>query len=140
MSEHAHTSPSRPRRRRFLAAATALAALAGGIAATTIVANAGKEADPADKSAAKPTVVFVHGGWADNTGWNDEIAALQRQGYPVIAPANPLRGLTSDADYVRSVLQTINGPIVLVGHSYGGAVISNAARGVDNVDALVYVA
>jgi pimeloyl-ACP methyl ester carboxylesterase len=85
-------------------------------------------------------VVFVHGGWADSSGWNSEIAALQKKGYPVIAPANPLRGLTSDAAYVRSVLKTIPGPIVLVGHSYGGAVISNAARGVDNVKALVYIA
>ena len=85
-------------------------------------------------------MVFVHGGWADSSGWNAEIAALQQKGYPVIAPANPLRGLTSDADYIRSVLQTITGPIVLVGHSYGGAVISNAARGVDNVEALVYIA
>ena len=85
-------------------------------------------------------MVFVHGGWADSSGWNAEIAALQDKGYPVIAAANPLRGLTSDADYVRSVLQTIPGPIVLVGHSYGGAVISNAARGVANVKALVYIA
>ena len=85
-------------------------------------------------------MVLVHGGWADSSGWNAEITALQKKGYPVIAPANPLRGLTSDADYVRSVLQTIDGPIVLVGHSYGGAVISNAARGVDNVEALVYIA
>ncbi len=65
---------------------------------------------------------------------------MRRLGYPVIAPANPLRGLTSDADYIRSVLATITGPIVLVGHSYGGAVITNAARGVPNVKALVYVA
>ena len=89
---------------------------------------------------ARPTVVFVHGGWADSSGWSAEIAPLQDRGYPVIAVANPLRGLTSDADYVRSVLQTIPGPIVLVGHSYGGAVISNAARGVANVEALVYIA
>ncbi|MDT4962140.1 MAG: hypothetical protein QOF87_1787 [Pseudonocardiales bacterium] len=73
----------------------------------------------------------------DKTGWNGEIARLAKDGYPVIAPANPLRGLTSDADYIRSVLQSINGPNVLVGHSHGGAVISNAARGVPNVKALV---
>ena len=88
----------------------------------------------------KPTVVLVHGGWADSSGWNGEISRLAKAGYPVIAPANPLRGLTSDADYVRSVLQSINGPIVLVGHSYGGAVITNAARAVPNVKALVYIA
>ena len=85
----------------------------------------------------KPTIVFVHGGWADSSGWNDEITNLERRDYPVIAPANPLRSLASDAAYIRSVLQTISGPIVLVGHSYGGAVISNAAVGVPNVKALV---
>jgi pimeloyl-ACP methyl ester carboxylesterase len=85
-------------------------------------------------------VVLVHGGWADSSGWNEEIARLQSDGYPVIAPANPLRGLSSDAAYLRSVLQTIDGPIVLVGHSYGGAVITNAAVGVPNVKALVYIA
>jgi len=89
---------------------------------------------------AKPTVVLVHGGWADSSGWNSEVTALQRLGYPVIAPANPLRGLASDAAYVRSVLTTIDGPIVLVGHSYGGAVITNAAVGVAQVKALVYIA
>jgi len=72
---------------------------------------------------------------------NPEIAMMvERRGYPVIAPANPLRDLASDSAYIRSVLQTISGPIVLVGHSYGGAVITNAARGVPNVKALVYVA
>jgi pimeloyl-ACP methyl ester carboxylesterase len=84
--------------------------------------------------------VLVHGGWADSSGWNAEITKLEQLGYPVIAPANPLRALASDADYVRSVLRTITGPIVLVGHSYGGAVISNAAVGVANVKALVYIA
>jgi pimeloyl-ACP methyl ester carboxylesterase len=101
--------------------------------------QAGHVAAAATRPAVKPTVVLVHGGWADSSGWNGEISRLERDGYPVIAPANPLRGLTSDADYIRSVLQSISGPIVLVGHSYGGAVISNAARGVPNVKALVYV-
>jgi pimeloyl-ACP methyl ester carboxylesterase len=91
-------------------------------------------------STAKPTIVIVHGGWADSSGWGGEIGRLTKAGYPVIAPANPLRGLTSDSDYIRSVLRSITGPIVLVGHSYGGAVISNAARGVPNVKALVFVA
>jgi pimeloyl-ACP methyl ester carboxylesterase len=88
---------------------------------------------------AKPTIVFVHGAFADSSSWNTTIATLQLLGFPVVAAANPLRGLTSDSDYVRSVLQTIQDPIVLVGHSYGGAVISNAARGVPNVKALVFV-
>ena len=124
-------------------AAVAVLALCGvAVGASTSVPSKTQDHTAAKTTAAltKPTVVLVHGGWADSSGWNAEIAALQKKGYPVIAPANPLRGLTSDADYVRSVLQTIEGPIVLVGHSYGGAVISNAARGVDNVEALVYIA
>ena len=144
--------PSRP---RLLAVAATLAALTGAAVATSSVASAQAQQHaitstvtgaqlrrPAHRprELSKPTVVLVHGGWADSSGWNAEITALQKKGYPVIAPANPLRGLSSDADYVRSVLQTIDGPIVLVGHSYGGAVISNAARGVDNVKALVYIA
>ena len=88
----------------------------------------------------KPTIVLVHGGWADSAGWNAEVTKLEQLGYPVIAAANPLRSLAADAEYVRSILRTINGPIVLVGHSYGGAVISNAAVGVPNVKALVYIA
>jgi len=88
---------------------------------------------------AKATIVLVHGAFADSTGWGETITQLRDDGYPVIAAANPLRGLSADSTYVRSVLQTIAGPIVLVGHSYGGAVITNAARGVPNVRALVYV-
>lgn len=124
-------------------AAALVAVLLAALAMTTGAAGAKPTAPAhagAHQNAPKPTVVLAHGGWADSSGWNAEIASLQRLGYPVIAPANPLRGLTSDADYVRSVLQTITGPIVLVGHSYGGAVISNAARGVPNVKALVYIA
>jgi pimeloyl-ACP methyl ester carboxylesterase len=104
--------------------------------ATTLAATS----QATDRPTVKPTVVMVHGGWADSSGWNAEIRSLTERGYPVIAPANPLRGLSTDAAYIRSVLQTIEGPIVLVGHSYGGAVISNAAVGVPNVKALVYVA
>ncbi len=95
---------------------------------------------PAQHVEQRPTVVLVHGAFADATGWTQEVTMLRKAGYPVIAPANPLRGLTADADYIRSVLATIAGPVVLVGHSYGGAVITNAARGADNVVALVYVA
>ncbi len=96
--------------------------------------------DGQDQQGPKPTIVFVHGGWADSSSWNQEITNLERRGYTVIAPADPLRDLASDAAYIRSVLQTISGPIVLVGHSYGGAVITNAAVGVPNVKALVYIA
>ena len=105
----------------------------------SVTAAAGAS-DGHDQQTANPTIVFVHGGWADSSGWNQEITNLERRGYPVIAPANPLRDLASDAAYIRSVLQTISGPIVLVGHSYGGAVITNAAVGVPNVKALVYIA
>jgi pimeloyl-ACP methyl ester carboxylesterase len=88
----------------------------------------------------KPTVVLVHGSFADASGWNGVIERLSRDGYPVLAPANPLRSLSGDAEYLASVLQTIPGPVVLVGHSYGGAVITNAATRANNVKALVYVA
>ena len=88
----------------------------------------------------KPTIVLVHGAFADASGFSAEIARLEADGYPVLAPADPLRGLTSDSDYIRSILDTIPGPVILVGHSYGGAVITNAARGANNVVALVYLA
>jgi pimeloyl-ACP methyl ester carboxylesterase len=90
-------------------------------------------------SGPKPTVVLVHGGWADASSWDSVITILQNEGYTVDAPPNPLRGLASDSAYLASYLSTISGPIVLVGHSYGGAVISNAAYGNTNVKALVYV-
>ena len=84
--------------------------------------------------------MLVHGAFADASGWDGVIKRLQRSGYDVIAPANPLRGLGSDAAYIRSVLDTITGPIVLVGHSYGGMVMTNAAAGDPDVKALVYIA
>jgi len=90
-------------------------------------------------SAAKPSIVLVHGAWADGSSWSRVIALLQDKGYTVYAPANPLRGLTSDSAYIADFLHTITGPIVLVGHSYGGAVITNAATGNPNVKALVFV-
>jgi pimeloyl-ACP methyl ester carboxylesterase len=96
--------------------------------------------DRYEQQSPNPTIVFVHGGWADSSSWNQEITNLERRGFPVIAPANPLRDLGSDSAYIRSVLQSISGPIVLVAHSYGGAVITNAAVGVPNVKALVYIA
>ncbi|MGI3786185.1 MAG: alpha/beta fold hydrolase [Janthinobacterium lividum] len=90
-------------------------------------------------SSAKPTIVMVHGAFADASGWDAEIADLTKLGYPVMAPANPLRGVASDAAYIDGVLATIPGPVVLVGHSYGGAVIATAANKAPNVKALVYV-
>ena len=88
----------------------------------------------------KPTIVLVHGGWADASSWNAVTQRLQDDGYTVIAPAIPLRGVRTDSAYLSSVLATITGPIVLVGHSYGGVLITNAATGNPNVKALVYVA
>ena len=92
------------------------------------------------EGAAKPTIVLVHGAFADSSSWNGVIAPLRGQGYPVIAVANPLRGLAYDAAYLRSVLDDVDGPVVLAGHSYGGTVMSEAAAGSSQVRALVYVA
>jgi pimeloyl-ACP methyl ester carboxylesterase len=87
-----------------------------------------------------PTIVLVHGGFADASFWAPVIRELQAGDLPVLAPANPLRGLAHDADYVASVVRQIDGPVLLVGHSYGGAVISVAGAAADNVVGLVYVA
>ncbi|RJQ75398.1 alpha/beta hydrolase [Pseudonocardiaceae bacterium YIM PH 21723] len=86
----------------------------------------------------KPTVVLVHGAFADASSWEPVTRLLQEQGFPVIAAANPLRGLTGDATYTKSIVESVDGPVVLVGHSYGGAVITNT--GAANLSALVYVA
>jgi pimeloyl-ACP methyl ester carboxylesterase len=88
----------------------------------------------------KPTIVLVHGAWADGSSWNEVTPRLQEQGFTVQVPPNPLRGLAGDAAYISSYLaQRTSGPVVLVGHSYGGAVITNAALGGGDVKALVYV-
>jgi pimeloyl-ACP methyl ester carboxylesterase len=89
---------------------------------------------------ARPTVVLVHGAFADASSWNGVIERLQAQGVQVTAPANPLRGIAIDSTYIASVLNQISGPVLAVGHSYGGAVISNAATSAKNVAGLVYVA
>jgi pimeloyl-ACP methyl ester carboxylesterase len=88
---------------------------------------------------ARPTVVLVHGAWADASSWAGEVQSLQASGYTVRAIANPLQNLTTDSETVADFLKTVSGPIVLVGHSYGGSVITNAAAGNPNVKALVYV-
>jgi pimeloyl-ACP methyl ester carboxylesterase len=102
--------------------------------ATTSVATAGMP------FAVKPTVVLVHGAWADSSSWDGVIDRLRRAGYRVVAAADPLQGLDQDSAAVASLLRSITGPIVVVGHSYGGAVITNAAAGNANVKALVYIA
>jgi pimeloyl-ACP methyl ester carboxylesterase len=88
----------------------------------------------------KPTIVLVHGAFADSSGWNSVASQLLKEGYDVIAFSNPLRGPQADGEYLRQFLSTISGPVVLVGHSYGGAVITNAATGNPTVKSLVYVA
>jgi pimeloyl-ACP methyl ester carboxylesterase len=90
-------------------------------------------------SGTKPIVVLVHGAWADTSSWSGEVSTLRHAGYDARAIANPLQDLTTDAEYVADYLKTLHGPVVLVGHSYGGAVITNAAAGLANVKALVYV-
>jgi len=88
----------------------------------------------------KPTIVLVHGAWADASSWNAVASGLQGQGFTVLAPPNLLRAVAIDAPYVTSfIAQQTSGPVVLVGHSYGGFVITNAAAGAENVKALVYV-
>jgi len=89
-------------------------------------------------AAETPTIVLVHGAWADATGFDAEIRALQARGFRAIGFGNPLRDLAGDATYLAELLRTLTGPIVLVGHSYGGNVISMAAVGNDQVQALVY--
>ena len=87
----------------------------------------------------RQTIVLVHGDWADASSWTSVIERLQERGFDVVAPPNPLRGPLADAAYIAEYLRTIAGPIVLVAHSYGGFVITNAATGNPNVKALVYI-
>ncbi|MBI4780856.1 MAG: alpha/beta hydrolase [Oscillatoriophycideae cyanobacterium NC_groundwater_1537_Pr4_S-0.65um_50_18] len=107
---------------------------------TTIITTLGDTMHPAIAQANKPTIVLVHGAFAESSSWNGVLSQLIAKGYPTVAVANPLRGVQSDADYVSSVLKGIDGSIVLVGHSYGGMVITEAVDGNENVKALVYVA
>ncbi|MBM2621045.1 alpha/beta hydrolase [Actinoplanes sp. LDG1-06] len=87
----------------------------------------------------KPTIVLVHGAFAESASWNGVIELLRAEGYPAIAVANPLRGVKYDSDYLRATLASVEGDVVLVGHSYGGMLITNAATGNPAVKALVYV-
>jgi pimeloyl-ACP methyl ester carboxylesterase len=97
-------------------------------------------AEPAQRTDAKPTIVLVHGAFADGSSWNGVIERLQHQGCSVIAPAVPLRGLAADSAYLASVVNQLDGPVLLVGHSYAGALITNAATDAANVVGLVFVA
>jgi pimeloyl-ACP methyl ester carboxylesterase len=94
--------------------------------------------NPQDGS--RPTVVLVHGAFADASSWNEVVERLQAEGIRVTAPANPLRGISIDSAYINSLIDQVPGPVLAVGHSYGGAVITNAATNANNVVGLVYVA
>ena len=93
----------------------------------------------AASTSTKPTIVLEHGAWADGSSWSGVVTRLQAAGYTVDVPPNPLRGPQIDVPYLQSYLKTVTGPIVLVGHSYGGFVTTDAATGNPNVKALVYV-
>lgn len=129
-------------RRRVLAAGAALAGSAALIAGAegTAGASTATTGNGEEKSKVKPTIVLVHGGYADSSCWNATIGELQDKGYTTVCAANPLRGIPTDAPYVASLLDSISGPVVLVAHSMGGTVITNAAAGKSNVKALVYIA
>jgi len=131
-----------------LAAVAMLALLLPGAAAAGTKTSAGVPSESAlihrlrtclAPGQVKPTVVLVHGAWADASSWHGEVATLQAAGYDARAIANPVQGLTTDSEYVADYLRALHGPVVLVGHSYGGAVITNAAAGLANIKALVYV-
>jgi pimeloyl-ACP methyl ester carboxylesterase len=123
-----------PRKRTATIAASL--AIAGTLIPLGMASAHAASASPS--TAAKPTIVLVHGAWADGSSWDGVASILQGDGYTVDVAPNPLRGLTYDSDYLSDYLASISGPIVLVGHSYGGAVITDAATGNANVKALVY--
>ncbi|MCK9901777.1 alpha/beta hydrolase [Parafrankia colletiae] len=120
-------------RRTLLAGSTAVATVA-------VLGSTAAQAHTRPDDRQKPTVVLVHGQFADASGWNDVATRLIRDGYPVVAPPNPLRSVAADSAYLASFLATLSGPLVLAAHSYGGIVVTNAATGNANVKALVYVA
>ena len=126
---------ARPRRRSFMIAS--VLALVVGLLALGAGGAAGASSQAGQSP--RPTIVLVHGDWADGSSWTSVIERLQDKGFTVVAPPNTLRGPSQDAPYLASYLQTIPGPIVLVAHSYGGFVITNAATGNPNVKALVYI-
>jgi pimeloyl-ACP methyl ester carboxylesterase len=116
-----------------LVAVTTLAAVPAATAGSSSLSTTG------GGKHVKPTIVLVHGAWADSSSWSSVVRRLQHEGYTVDVAPNPLRSLAGDSAYLAAFLQTLTGPIVLVGHSYGGAVVSDAATGNPNVKALVYV-
>jgi pimeloyl-ACP methyl ester carboxylesterase len=126
-------------RMRIMLIAVVLA-VAGLLVSASQIAPAGAAtAYAAGGGGPKPTIVLEHGAWADGSSWDGVIGLLQADGYTVYAPPNPLRGLANDSATLSDFLKTITGPVILVGHSYGGMVITNAATGDPNVKALVYI-
>ena len=127
-------------RRMLLATGAAGVVVAGtGAALAPFSSAAAATARPAGAGAVKPTIVLVHGGYADSSCWNQTLSYLQGWGHPTICGANPLRGIPTDAPYIGSLLDYIAAPVVLVAHSMGGTIITNAAAGKANVKALVYI-
>ena len=118
------------RRRRAL---TAVALAAAAAVTLTVPAAAAAPSDAGPDAASRPTVVLVHGAWADSGAWDGVVADLQHDGYPVDVFPTPLQGLAGDSAALHAFLTTVPGPVVLVGHSYGGAVVSDAATGLPNV-------
>jgi pimeloyl-ACP methyl ester carboxylesterase len=131
---------ARPARLRLIII-TALLAVVGLLAITSQAASARTDSSHVFSWAGgtRPVIVLEHGAWADASSWSKVIGLLQQDGFTVYAPPNPLRGVAYDSQYLSDFLSTVPGPIVLVGHSYGGFVITNAATGNSNVKALVYV-
>jgi pimeloyl-ACP methyl ester carboxylesterase len=119
--------------------ALVIAPVLGLVALFLLSAGGPAEAKPQTDQGPRPTIVLVHGDWADGSSWSSVIERLQDRGFTVVAPPNLLRGPNVDAAYLASYLQTISAPIVLVAHSYGGFVTTNAATGNRNVKALVYI-
>src|SRR4051794_16856097 len=133
----ASISPITLRVRRTVAIVATL--VATGSSLSMAAADDGNSSDSKEGSA-KPTVVLVHGTNLDTSSWTQVAKRLRRDGFPVVASTNPLRGLKYDAAYTASSLRSIKGPVILVGHSYGAAVVNEAALGSKNVKALVAIA
>ena len=126
------------RQRRRLRLWAILLSTATALALFVALSSGSSSASVRHATGSKPTIVLVHGAWADASSWSGVITRLQAAGYKVIAPADPLRSLRGDSAYISGVLAQTPGPLVVVGHSYGGAVITNAAAGNARVKALVY--
>jgi pimeloyl-ACP methyl ester carboxylesterase len=121
----------------FLRLRPRLSSFAYALGLVSAIAMVGAEGAQAQTT--KPTILLVHGAWADSSSWDGVVDLLLRDGYDVRALPNTLRGLEADAAVISTYLKTVSGPVVLVGHSYGGSVISVASANAPNVRALVYV-